>query len=378
MSENTEPLSAKEIEALDDCDAFIYDSADRCNAIRQRLLATVSDRDIKLAEVTRELAEAFADVKLLERTGKFLPPADPDPVEDALFAELAVVKRSLTTETAALAASEAAREKAGKALNLLKKASQEEPHFVKLEHGSNCQLRTIGAIDGRLEKKCTCWKDEFDKAEAAREKAEKALANIAGDNLCWIDSALVKIPPKAEFLKSCRRYHEQISRERGELSGCMTIAQLESSLATSEAARLVAEEQRDGLEYHFKAAIHNCDVEIANVKELYDRLDSAELTLAGAREAMRKAQQYVDHKPDSSPYEVCRDWCPACAIEKGLAALPAPSPLELAIREWAGMRTAWLKTGKPELAERQAAADTLYALIPDAWKKPVISTEPAK
>lgn len=313
MSEKVEPLSAEQVKLREeDLEHFWSWVTERQYRL---LLATIADRDIKLAGMTLERDQLNGFIGDPASHFEHLWKSIGEQPDEALTGDAIDLKNRLRNIVgidaleSALAASEAAREKAEKSLNLLKKAAQEEPHFVKLEHGSNCQLRTIGAIDGRLEKKCTCWKDEFDKAEAAR---------------------------------------------------------------------LVAEEQRDGFEYHLKAATHNCDVEIAKVKELYDRLASVELALAEARKAMRKAQQYVDHKPDSSPYEVCRDWCPACAIEKGLAALPAPSPLELAIREWAGMRTAWLKTGKPELAERQAAADALYALIPDTWKLSVISTEPAR
>ncbi len=66
-----------------------------------------------------------------------------------------------------------------------------------------------------------------------------SICNQSGDNLCWLKGDEVQIPPRAEFLESCSRYHAQIAGERGELHGCLTIAQLEA-----EVQRL-----RDALEY---------------------------------------------------------------------------------------------------------------------------------
>lgn len=62
-----------------------------------------------------------------------------------------------------------------------------------------------------------------------RVRLRQSIFNQAGDNLCWMANKPVQIPPRAEFLESCSRYHAQISTERGELPpGCMTIAQLEA------------------------------------------------------------------------------------------------------------------------------------------------------
>lgn len=69
------------------------------------------------------------------------------------------------------------------------------------------------------------------------EALQAAVLNITGDDLCWFKHEdKGKIPPAAEFLESCTRYHAQIASERGELVGCMTIAQLERHLARTEAA----------------------------------------------------------------------------------------------------------------------------------------------
>lgn len=58
----------------------------------------------------------------------------------------------------------------------------------------------------------------------------RALLNQHGDNLCWIDGGS-KIPPREEFLESCRRYHAQIVQGSGVLEGGKTISQLEEECA---------------------------------------------------------------------------------------------------------------------------------------------------
>lgn len=61
-------------------------------------------------------------------------------------------------------------------------------------------------------------------------KLNAAIMNQCGDNLCWFEPGQEKIPPRAEFLESCSRFHAQIAGERGELRGCRTIAQLEAEV----------------------------------------------------------------------------------------------------------------------------------------------------
>ena len=72
-------------------------------------------------------------------------------------------------------------------------------------------------------------------------EAERSLANISGDDACWLTAAdLPSSTPalsESEFLESCRRFHSQLSSQNGVLQvGQMTIAQLEK-----EAFRLRAQ-----------------------------------------------------------------------------------------------------------------------------------------
>lgn len=70
---------------------------------------------------------------------------------------------------------------------------------------------------------------------AEADRLRKALLNKTGDDLCWFQHTdKGKIPTAAEFLESCKRFHAQISSERGELRGCRTIAQLEQAIVTLE------------------------------------------------------------------------------------------------------------------------------------------------
>lgn len=73
---------------------------------------------------------------------------------------------------------------------------------------------------------------EYKRLVAENTALRAAILNAAGDDLCWFQHEdKGKIPPREEFLESCRRYHAQMSGERGELTGCKTIAQLEQALA---------------------------------------------------------------------------------------------------------------------------------------------------
>jgi len=68
---------------------------------------------------------------------------------------------------------------------------------------------------------------EWDSILSENAALRRALLHRAGDDLCWITDG-AKIPPKEEFLESCRRYHTQIAESRGVLEDAKTISQLES------------------------------------------------------------------------------------------------------------------------------------------------------
>lgn len=78
------------------------------------------------------------------------------------------------------------------------------------------------------------WKRRAESAEAERDRLRQRLLTAAGDDLCRLtqeeikelSSGAVKIPPKAEFLASCERFHQQIAGEAGVLTNCLTLSQL--------------------------------------------------------------------------------------------------------------------------------------------------------
>ncbi len=76
---------------------------------------------------------------------------------------------------------------------------------------------------------------KLDELTKENERLRAAVRNQCGDNLCWLtDTDIGKAIPREEFLKSCERYHQQISSERGVVKGCMTIAQLEARIVELE------------------------------------------------------------------------------------------------------------------------------------------------
>lgn len=78
-----------------------------------------------------------------------------------------------------------------------------------------------------------CLKAFFLKRE--NDSLRSARRNQRGDDLCWEGAeAAAKALPEGEFLESCRRYRNQIAGERGEATGCLTIAQLEARIAELE------------------------------------------------------------------------------------------------------------------------------------------------
>lgn len=106
---------------------------------------------------------------------------------------------------------------------------------VKLgQENARLREKTV-ETEGQIDFMCA----EADQLQKENERIRAGLLNQHGDDLCWLDEQKGKIPPRAEFLESCSRFHAQISGTVGTLSGCMTIAQLET-----ENARLRAENER--------------------------------------------------------------------------------------------------------------------------------------
>lgn len=115
------------------------------------------------------------------------------------------------------------------------------------------------------------------------EVLQAALLNKIGDDLCWFKHEdKGKIPPAAEFLESCKRYHAQIASERGELAGCMTIAQLEQLLAQRTGER---DEWKAKAEA-FKVA---CDLKLDEIDRLTRQLEQTEAALANCNECSKEA-----------------------------------------------------------------------------------------
>ncbi len=77
---------------------------------------------------------------------------------------------------------------------------------------------------------------EIEQLREENQKLRAAVRNQCGDNLCWFDDPEVgRALPREEFLQSCGRYYSQISKERGVVLGCRTIAQLEARVLELEA-----------------------------------------------------------------------------------------------------------------------------------------------
>ena len=91
---------------------------------------------------------------------------------------------------------------------------------------------------------CNIRLNEY-RASINRRDAEIAsLKNRLGDDLCHLQNPDTDpIPPKKEFLESCGRFWEQRSAV-GVLTGCKTIAQLETENAELKAVLVAARELR--------------------------------------------------------------------------------------------------------------------------------------
>lgn len=127
--------------------------------------------------------------------------------------------------------------------------SEEDIHEIEMAIARSiprliAEVRSQAARIAELNEECGNakeWRAEFSKAADRRyeriAELEASVRNQQGDNLCWFDGS-PPIPPKAEFLESCRRYHDQIATQNGVLEGGRTIAQLEARVVELEAERL--------------------------------------------------------------------------------------------------------------------------------------------
>lgn len=122
----------------------------------------------------------------------------------------------------------------------LESSAEAFTHMVEVLAKENGRLKTVNAelrvmVDDYTER----YLAHSGAGENGRLKAEVAelrmsVANQAGDDLCWLSAEHpegVQIPPQAEFLESCRRFHAQISTQAGVIEGAKTIAQLEAEVA---------------------------------------------------------------------------------------------------------------------------------------------------
>lgn len=193
---------------------------------------------------------------------------------------------------------------------------------------------------------------------------------------------------------------------------CVVVSELQSALAASEAAREKAGEQiqeyRRGTENMGKAfedtLAELCEIQSAvlgrdvmqveqpvteekleaaalealeTAKSLRSRLSSAELALAGAREALGKWPHNTQCTNNMLRGLSCN--CEVQIATAAIAAFPAPGPLEKAIR---GLILTFTTNDYDDgdidsitRNLRQEAIDAVISAARDAWKQP---TEPAK
>ena len=143
---------------------------------------------------------------------------------------------------------------------------------------------------------------------AERDRLRLAVLNQCGDNLCHLTDeeateagASGRIPPWPEFQESCRRFHALVSRQSGELTGCMTIAMLEA-----EVQRLTAELEagrREFAEYEQRAEAKYAET-WAERNGWQARAEIAERERDQIREALASVEW--EHDRDDTAMCVCR------------------------------------------------------------------------
>lgn len=184
-----------------------------------------------------------------------------------------------------------------------------------------CYVSIVKTRIAELEAECRNakeWQEEFSKAADGRyeriAELEASVRNQQGDNLCWFDGS-PPIPPKAEFLESCRRYHDQIATQNGVLEGGRTIAQLEARVVELEAERLPLysdrianlEAERDALTdkaAHLYKLSELPFVSLGIVCEDRDRLKHSDRELRAENSALRKALEDAQAALGNIAYEV--------------------------------------------------------------------------
>lgn len=114
--------------------------------------------------------------------------------------------------------------------------------------------------------------------------ARRRLLTAAGDDLCRLTpdeikamtAGTVQIPPEAEFLASCKRFHAQVAGEVGVMGDCLTLAQLvaENERLRAELAALRA--QLDAVSTPADQLARLAALNVLNAIGAYDLADGAD------------------------------------------------------------------------------------------------------
>jgi hypothetical protein len=149
---------------------------------------------------------------------------------------------------------------------------------------------------------------EVERLELENSEAVNAVLNQAGDNLCHLIGVPVQIPPRAEFLESCSRYHAQLSQERGELRGCKTIAQLEAELAQLREI-VISETRARSKKPDFKTFV---ELKHGVVGDILWMLQDCQISRGKAAEALAEVAHGVEPRlPKPEGYPIPEDVTPS-------------------------------------------------------------------